>query len=74
MEPGVPGASLAPALAPAGRASASEPASATTLRMLSIVLTVIIANEEHLLPSVLSLIRLSHHMDGCSFFEIKSTV
>lgn len=73
MEPGVPGASMAPALAPAGWVSASEPASATTLCMLFTVLTVRIANEDHLLPSVFSIIRFSHHMDGCSFFEMKRT-
>ncbi len=64
---------MAPALAPVEQVSASEPASATTRCMLSTVLTVRIASEDHWRPSVLSIIRFSHHMDGCSFFEMKRT-
>lgn len=65
------GASMAHALAPAGRASASELASATTLCMLSTVLSVRIANENH--PSVLSIIRFTY-IDGCSYLEMKRII
>lgn len=73
MEPGVSGASMAHALAPAGRASASELASATTLCMLSTVLSVRIANENHWYPSVLFIIRFTY-MDGCNFSEMKRII
>lgn len=74
MEPGAPGASMAPALAPAGRASDSEPASATTLCMLSTEHTVRIANESYWHTRVLFITRFSYHMDGCSFLKIKRTI
>jgi len=65
---------MAPALAPAGQGSDSEPASATTLCMLSTERTVMIANEAYWHSSVLFINRFSYHMDGCSFLKMKRTI